>query len=91
MTCIPCPKIDKIPYFNIPLHLNVRLFSKTLYLTAHIKINYEIGCIRTIATAKMELFVALVRSFQLLTNFIKNFNIGAMGVPNTSLEHCNVF
>ena len=49
------------------------------------KINYETGCItftqkkkkkdidvsRTIATAKMELFVALVRSFQPLANFTK--------------------
>ena len=47
----------------------------------------------TIATAKMELFVALVRSFQPLTNFTKNPNIGAMGVLNapntiTYLEIC---
>ena len=40
---------------------------------------------RTIATAKMEFFVALVSSFQPLTNFTKNFNIGAMGVLNVSL------
>ena len=39
---------------------------------------------RTIATAKMELFVALVRSFQ-------NPNIGAMGALNAPLECYNVF
>ena len=63
------------------------------------KINYETGCItftqkkkkkdiyvsRTIATAKMELFVALVSSFQPLANFTKNPNIGAMGVLNAPL------
>ena len=32
----------------------------------------------------MELFVALLSSFQLLTNFTKNPNIGAMGVLNGS-------
>ena len=32
----------------------------------------------TIAIAKMELFVALVSSVQLLTNFTKTPNIGAM-------------
>ena len=31
-------------YVNL-LPLNVTLFSKDLYLTAHIKINYEVGCI----------------------------------------------
>ena len=67
------------------------LFSKSPYLTANIKINYEIDYIgrflkkhsdisRTIATAKMELFVALVRSFQPLTKFAKNPIIGATGV-----------
>ena len=46
---------------------------------------------RTIARAKMGLFVTLVSSFQTLTNFIKNPNIGAMGVLNASLEYYNVF
>ena len=46
---------------------------------------------RTVATAKMELFVAVVSNFQLLTNFEKNPNIGAMGVLNAPLEHYNVF
>ena len=42
---------------------------------------------RTIMTAKMELFVALVSSFQPLTNFAKNPNIADMGVPNAPLEY----
>ena len=46
---------------------------------------------RTVATAKMELFVALVSNFQLLNNFAKNPNIGAMGVLNAPLEYYNVF
>ena len=45
----------------------------------------------TIATAKMELFVALVSSFQSLTNFTKNPNIGAVGVLHAPLEYYNVF
>ena len=46
---------------------------------------------RTIATVKMELFVALVSSFQSLTIFTKNPNIGAMGVLNVPLEYYNLF
>ena len=46
---------------------------------------------RTIATAKMELFVALVSSFQPLANFTKNPNIGAMRVLNTPLEYYDLF
>ena len=44
----------------------------------------------TIGTAKTEYFVAL-GSFQPLTNFIKNPNIGAMAVLNVLLEYYNVF
>ena len=44
---------------------------------------------RTIATAKIELLVALVSGFQQLPNFIKNFNIGAMGVLNAPLKYFN--
>ena len=44
---------------------------------------------KTIVTAKMLLFVALVSSFQLLTNFRENLNIDAMAVY--MLEYCNVF
>ena len=43
---------------------------------------------RTIATAMIELFVAIVNTFQLLTNFTKNSSIGAMGVLNAPLEYC---
>ena len=46
---------------------------------------------RTIARAKMELFVVLVRSFLSLSNFTKNPTIGAMGVLNAALEYYNVF
>ena len=45
---------------------------------------------RTIATAKMELFVVLVSNIQQLTNFTKNPNIGALGVLITHLEYYNV-
>ena len=52
VTCIPCRKIDKFHMFIIPLSLNVTLFSKSPYLTAHIKINYEAGCIRKFSEKK---------------------------------------
>ena len=45
---------------------------------------------RTIMTAKMELFVALVSSFQPLTNFTKHINIADMGVLNAPLEYYDV-
>ena len=44
---------------------------------------------RTITTAKIEVFVALIRSFQpliSLTNFTKNPNIGAMAVLSATIE-----
>ena len=67
--------------FIISVPSNVTLSSKSPYLTAHTKINYETGCIGrflkkhrdvswTTATARMELFQALVRSFHILTNLI---------------------
>ena len=46
---------------------------------------------RTIAAAKIELFVTLVSSFQSLTNFTKIPNIGAMGVLNAPQEYYNIF
>ena len=46
---------------------------------------------RTKATAKMELLMALVSTFQPLTNFTKNPNIVAMGVLNAPLEYYNIF
>ena len=45
----------------------------------------------TITAAKLELIVGLISSFQLLTNFTKNPNIGAMGLLNVPLEYYNVF
>ena len=65
--------------------------------------NNETGCIgkfsekkrkdvlRTIATAKMKLSVALVIRFQPLTNIAKNPNIGTMGVLNAPLEYYKIF
>ena len=46
---------------------------------------------RNIATAKVELFVALVSSFQPLISFTKNYNISAMGVLNVPLENVTKF
>ena len=70
-------------------------------MIAHIKINCETGCIgrfsekkhknvfRTIATTKMELFVAVVSSIQPLASFTKNPSIGAMGVLTIAYsENC---
>ena len=48
-------------------------------------------CVQDYAAAKMKLFLPLVSSFQPLTNFTKNPNIGTTGVLNTPLEHYNVF
>ena len=45
----------------------------------------------TITTTEIEVFVELVSSFQLLTNFTKNTSIGDMGVLNAPLEYYNVF
>ena len=39
----------------------------------------------------MELFILLVSSFNPITNFPKNPDIGAMEVLNTCLEYYNVF
>ena len=47
--------------------------------------------IATIATAKMELFVTQISSFQPLTNFTNNLNLDAMGVLNAPLEYYNLF
>ena len=95
------PKLTNFHIFVMTLPLNLTLFSKSPYLTAHIKIN-ETSCngrlsekhkdvSQTIATFKMVFFVALVRSFQSLTNFSRNHNIGAIGVLNVPIEWYNVF
>ena len=44
----------------------------------------------TIATAKMELYVALANSFRPLTNFTRTPTYG-MGVLNALLEYYNIF
>ena len=77
-------------FYNLSLSLNVTLFQRVLIWLQLKQVLLE-GFLRkhrdasmTIATSKMELFVALLSSFQLLTNFTKNPNIGAMGVLNGS-------
>ena len=81
--------------------MNVTLFSKSAYFTAHIKINYQTGCIgsfsgkyrdvsRSIAIAKVEFFVALVSSLQPLTSFTMSPSRGAMSILNSPLEYYNV-
>ena len=83
--------------FIIPLTLNMTLFSKSPYLTAHIKIMKQAAlkgflkkqrASRTTATVKMKLFifVVLVSRFYPLTKFTKKPNIDAMGVLNVFLE-----
>ena len=58
---------------------------KQVALEGVLKKNKDLS--RAIATAKMELFVVLVNSFQFLSNFTKNPNIGAMGVLHVLLEY----
>ena len=41
----PAPKLTNFHILTIPFPLNLILFSRSPYLTAHIKINYERGCI----------------------------------------------
>ena len=72
------------------------LFSKSSYSNAHIKINYETRYIGRLSEKNIETypgpFQQLVRSFQSLTNFRKNPNIGSMGVVHAPLESLfNVF
>ena len=64
-------------------------YMKQVALKSFLKKHRDVS--RTIATTKMEFFVALVSSFQLLTNFTKNPNIGAMGFLNAPLGYYNVF
>ena len=45
---------------------------------------------RITATSKMELYVALVISFQPLTNSTMNLSIVATGILNASLDYYNV-
>ena len=46
---------------------------------------------RIIITSKMELFVALVSGFQLLTNVTKNSIIGVTGVLDQPMEYYDMF
>ena len=102
---IPYRKTDKFLYFYCRSPRRVTLFSKSSYLTAHNQIDHKTSCIGSflkkkqqqqrdvswnIATAKPELFVALVSSTQPLTNFTKNPSISVVGVLNASLEYYNV-
>ena len=52
----PAPKLTNFHIFIIPLPLNVTSFSKSPYLTAHIKINYETGCIGRISEKNTEMY-----------------------------------
>ena len=63
---------------------------KQVVLEGFLKKNHR-DVSRTIATSKVELFVALVSSFQPLTNLTKNLNIVAIGVLNAPLEYYKVF
>ena len=49
MTLIACPKLANSHIFINPFSLNVTLFWEGPYFTAHIKINYETGCIRRLS------------------------------------------
>ena len=42
---LPAQELTNFHIFIISLPLNVTLFSKSPYLTAHVKINYKTGCI----------------------------------------------
>ena len=86
--------------FIISVPSNVTLSSKSPYLTAHTKINYETGCIGrflkkhrdvswTTATARMELFEESVRSFHILTNFfffLSGFSSQTLTIHGTARE-----
>ena len=62
---------------------------KQVALTGLLKKNADVN--KIIGTAKIKIFMALVGTFQPLTNFTKNCNIGAMKVLNAPLEVYNAF
>ena len=62
---------------------------KKFALKGFLKNNIDVS--RTITATKMEFFVALVITFQPLSNFSKNTKIGTMDALNTSLDYCAVF
>ena len=93
----PSPELTNFHIFIIPFPLNVALFSKSPYLTVHIKINYETGCMgrflkkhknasRTIAAAKIELFETLASSVQLLVSFESRFSFYTMPFQVIGIE-----
>ena len=103
MTKVPCAKLmANFQIFVIPLPVNMTLLSKSSYLTGHIKINYERGCIVRFSKKTQRCIqdhhdnydgalCGIICSFQLLTNFKKSPNRGVMGFLNEPLEYYNVF
>ena len=98
MTWIPSPKMTNFYIFIIPLHYFqgaliwlgiLKEIMKQVGLKDFLKKHRDISS--TITTTEIEVFVELVSSFQLLTNFTKNTSIGDMGVLNAPLEYYNVF
>ena len=92
------PKLTNFLIFIILLPLNVILFSKSSYLIAHIKINYERFHLKVFwKSTEMhpgplrQLRWSSLRHKEPLINFTKNPNIGAMGILNASIEYYNVF
>ena len=98
MIWIPCLKIDKYSclYHPSPFEPGI-IFKESLFDCTYLKklwnsLHWKVfwkntDLSRTIATAKMDLFVALVCSFQPLSNFTKNASNGAMGILNVSLKN----
>ena len=88
---IPSSKINKFSSFYLPSSFERNIFKASLFAYTYWnklwnrlhhmvtlegflkKIHRDVS--KTIATAKLELFVALFSSFQLLTDFTKNLNI----------------
>ena len=85
---------NSLPHiFIIPFLLNLTLFSKSSYLTYENKLRNNV--ILEGFPKKTEMYPGpsrqQVRSFQSLTNFRKNPNIGSMGVLHASLEYYDIF
>ena len=92
MIWIPCHRIGKFSCFShcSPFERGIiskgSLFGCTFWNKLWNRLHWHVFwknykyLSRTITTAKMELFVGLVSSFQPLTNFTKNPSISAMGI-----------
>ena len=61
----PAPKLTNFHISIIPLPLNVILFSKSSYLTVHIKINYETGCTGRFSEKNTEMYPGPSRQLRL--------------------------